>query len=64
MKLKIGDRVEVLFPPEEEGVQGVITAEYGRREVIVKITRAGKGHNTIKLIGKKLPYFPTDLKGI
>lgn len=63
MKLKIGDRVEILSPEEEKGMQGRIIAA-NDAECIVRITKAGVGHNTTKLIGKNLPYFYDDLRGI
>jgi ribosomal protein L24 len=63
MKFKKGDRVEVLSPAEEKGMQGHIIA-LNDAECVVRITKAGEGHNTTKLIGRHLPYFHTDLKGI
>lgn len=63
MRLKKFDRVEVIAPEHQKGMQGIVL-EVSERWCIVRITRAGLGHNTIKLIGEEITYARTELKGI
>lgn len=63
MRLKRFDRVEVIAPEHHKGMQGIVL-EVSEKWCIVRITRAGKGHNTTKLIGEEITYARTELKGI
>lgn len=63
MKFKQHDRVEVVSPPHERGMKGIVL-EVSTKYCIVRITQAGNGHNTTKLIGEEITYAHTELKGI
>ncbi len=56
------DRVEILRA-SDKGCRGVV-ANADEKFCVVKITSAGPGHNTVKLIGKRIRYKHSELKGI
>ncbi len=56
------DRVEVL-KASDRGCRGVVR-ESDANGCWVSITSAGPGHNTVKLIGQKIRYSHSELKGI